>query len=169
MFPAPIRAVLREKDYAAALRRSRALTGKGLSRQAFAIVPKIREVDVLMRGNRRARELVREVHPEVCFWAFAGGMNMKHRKKRGEGFAERMWLLEKLLPGAHDAGMEALGAFKRQDVARDDIADALVATATASSPPSTLRTLPSTPVHDSKGLAMEIVYSARALRPGQKY
>jgi predicted RNase H-like nuclease len=169
VFPAPIRAVLDEKDYATALRRSRTLTGKGLSRQAFAIVPKIREVDLLMQKNPRARRIVREVHPEVCFWALAGGVSMKHRKKRREGFVERINLLEKLLPGAHAAAMEALDAFQRKQVARDDIADALVATVTGSSPTSTLRTLPSTPVQDSKRLAMEIVCSASQLSTREKY
>jgi predicted RNase H-like nuclease len=161
VFPPPIRAVLGEDDYAEALRRSRALSGKGLSRQAFAIMPKILQVDLLMQESSRARALVREVHPEVCFWAFARGRSMTHRKKSKEGFAERMRLLETVLPGAHAAGMEALGKFKRKEVARDDIADALVAAATASCPSSALRTLPASPARDSKGLAMEMVYSAR--------
>ena len=33
----------------------------------YAIIPKIREVDSLLRGNAKARRAVREVHPEICF------------------------------------------------------------------------------------------------------
>jgi predicted RNase H-like nuclease len=115
VFPAPPRAILDAKDYDDALKRSRALTGKGLSKQAFAIFPKIREVDNLLAADPRARMMIREIHPELCFWAFAGGSPMNYSKKKLEGFEERMCILEKVLPEARAMASSALRSFKRKD------------------------------------------------------
>ena len=159
VFPAPPHAVLGTEDYAAALQRSRAVTGKGLSMQTFRIAPKIREVDGLLRGGQRARAMIREVHPEVCFWAFAGGKSMKHRKKTREGIDERMEVLTSVMPESQDVVTAALAQFKRKELARDDIVDALVALATARSRPGNLHTLPDSPELDSQGLPMEMVFN----------
>jgi predicted RNase H-like nuclease len=161
VFPAPPRAILDAKDYDDALKRSRALTGKGLSKQAFAIFPKIREVDNLLASDPRARMMIREIHPELCFWAFAGGSPMNYSKKKLEGFEERMCILEKVLPEARAMASSALRSFKRKEVARDDIVDALVALATAASDPKFLATLPETPELDSKDISMEMVFNCK--------
>lgn len=157
--PAPLRAVLRETTHAGASGKSRALSGKGLSRQGFGIVPKIREVDDLLAMDARARGMVREAHPELCFWAFAGRRAMAHSKKTLAGYKERMAVLAEVLPGAEEMAAEALGRFRRKDVARDDIADALVLAATAATPLAGLRTVPAEPNCDSRGLPMEMVYA----------
>ena len=60
---------------------SRRLTGKGLSRQAFAIAPKIKEVDDFLQSCPTAEVTVREAHPEICFWALNGGCPMRYQKK----------------------------------------------------------------------------------------
>ncbi len=46
--------------------------GKALSKQTFGILPKIREVDELLQTRLGLREVVREVHPEVCFSELVG-------------------------------------------------------------------------------------------------
>jgi predicted RNase H-like nuclease len=50
-----------------ACRRSRASAphGKGISRQTFNILPKIREVNDLLRERPELRDLIREIHPEL--------------------------------------------------------------------------------------------------------
>ena len=70
VFPAPSRAVLEAETYAEALAMSRAISGKGLSKQLFGIIPKIREVDRLLTCERQ-RSIV-ETHPEVCFADIGG-------------------------------------------------------------------------------------------------
>ena len=50
---------------------------------------RIREVDRLLLSDEKARRVVREIHPEICFWALAG-IPMKYRKKRHEGYFERI-------------------------------------------------------------------------------
>ena len=67
VFSAPVREVLEAKTCEQANRVSKAVAGRGISKQAFAIVPKIREVDRLLRRRSAARGLIREVHPELCF------------------------------------------------------------------------------------------------------
>ena len=69
VFPAPVRAALAAVTYEHANRISRNESGKGMTQQTFAILPKIREVDSLLQNSERARRIVREVHLEICFWA----------------------------------------------------------------------------------------------------
>ena len=56
------------------------------SRQSFAIYPKIKEVDSLLQRNPRARTILREVHPEICFWALSGQISMSINKKKEKVF-----------------------------------------------------------------------------------
>ena len=112
----------------------------------------------MLRGNAKARRIVREIHPEVCFWAFAGRRPMEHNKKTEEGFRERIELLERFRPSAEREIEDMLRQFKRKEVARDDAVDALAAAVTAAAPAAALRTLPPQPHEDRTGLRMEMVY-----------
>ena len=149
---------MQAKDYEEAKRRSQKAIGKKLSKQAFAIIPKIREADKLLRNDEKARRVVREVHPEICFWAFAG-RPMKFSKKKKEGYAERLAVLESVRPSARREIKEILKDFLRKAVARDDAVDAMAAAITATTGARSLRTLPLRPPTDSKGLPMEMVYA----------
>lgn len=164
VFPAPARAVLGASDYEDAKRRSREATGKAVNVQTFAIVPKICEVVALLRCDAKARCLVREIHPEVCFWALNGCKPMKHDKKDEAGFRERLDVLERIRPDARREIDEILKDFKCKEVARDDAVDAMVAAVTAAHDAAALRTLPPCPPRDSAGrLPMEMVYAVRAV------
>ena len=158
MAPSPVRAVLCASDYEEAKHRSQEAIGKKISKQAFNILPKIREVDSLLCSDEKARRVVREVHPEICFWAFAG-RPMRFNKKTLEGYRERIAVLGRVRPSAGQEVKEILKQFPRKDVARDDIVDAMVAAITAEADAAYLQTLPSCPVKDSKGLPMEMVYA----------
>lgn len=158
VFSAPLRPVLAAPDYPEANARSRQLSGKGLSKQAYNIIPKIREVDMLLQHSARARAALREVHPEVCFWSLAGRRAMSHNKKTQSGFEERLDVLRRHRPDAGDIVAQAMAQFPRKLVARDDIVDALVVALTASRKPS-WRTLPAVPETDARGLPMEMVYA----------
>lgn len=156
VFPAPARGVLDCVDYAAANARNRVGTGRGLSCQSWNIVPKIREVDAFLRSSP-LRHKVREMHPELCFWALNGGRAMRHNKKTTQGYRERIGLLKGLLPAAPGLVKRAMARYPRKQLARDDIVDALVGAVTAALP-GELRTLPDTPELDATGLPMEMVY-----------
>ena len=159
VFSAPAFPVLTATNYEDAKRRSDQAIGKKLSRQAFAIVSKIKEVNEYLAANRNSSVVVREVHPELCFWSLNGRVAMQHAKKKRAGFDERLELLQKFLPNAQALVQQPLNKHKRSAVARDDIIDALVALVTGCTADDKLVTLPPHPPLDSRSLAMEIVYT----------
>ena len=163
VFSAPVRPVLEAPDYAAANALSRRLSGKGLSRQSWGIVPKIREVDAFLRAQPAWIGRVREVHPELCFHAFAGGRSMGHNKKTDGGFRERFELLVERYPEAERLLGSILLQAGKQRVARDDAVDALAAALTGLGP-GRLRTIPETPERDAVGIPMEMVFAVASSR-----
>lgn len=160
VFPAPSRRALGAKGYMEASALNRASTGRGLSQQSWGIVPKIREVDAVLTGNGAAGPQVREVHPEVLFWALAGGRAMQTRKKKPDGILERLQVLEAVYPGSELVVSEALRRWKRSEVARDDLVDALAAAVTGWIGRDDFQTLPGVPEIDAQGLPMEMVYAS---------
>ena len=162
VFPAPVRAALAAQTHEDANRISREASGKGLTQQTFAILPKIREVDSLLRKSEKARRILREVHPEICFWALAGGRPMQAKKKTDAGIRERLELLEGVDPSVAEAFAQIRAKFRSRDLGDDDILDAMAAAITASAGPEALMTLPEDPARDSCGLPMEMVYRADA-------
>jgi predicted RNase H-like nuclease len=89
VFITPPRGVLEAPTYAEANQLCRATTGKGLSRQSWALGERILEVDRLRAGLAVP---LREVHPEVSFAAMAGGPP-RASKRTWNGHAERRALL----------------------------------------------------------------------------
>lgn len=85
IFLTPVRAAVEADDYAAAQQAHRAGTGQGLSRQAYGLAAKIREVDGWVRT---AGLPVLEVHPELSFASTPGGP-LQHGKKTWGGAVER--------------------------------------------------------------------------------
>lgn len=88
VFPAPVRAALdaHPHGWEATLAASRATDGRGLSRQAFNLLPRIAEVDRLLDGRPDAP--LHEAHPELAFARLAGEP-MAHPKRTAAGHAER--------------------------------------------------------------------------------
>jgi predicted RNase H-like nuclease len=158
VFNPPVRGILHLQDYGAANQASRELCGKAISRQSFNILPKIREVDTLMQASGRARALLREAHPELCFAALNGGEPMQHNKKATAGIDERLAVLRAHLPGAESLYEEVVSSVPRKALARDDILDACVC-AVAASRESHWVSLPGEIQRDAVGLPKEIVYA----------
>ena len=163
VFPPPSRAALERPTYRQASDANSKAVDRKLAWQTFYLIPKVREVDRLLRENDAARKSVREVHPEVCFWAFAGERPMSSNKKRAAGREERLALLARVDRRTDAIVQSAKNAFLRREVAVDDILDALVATYTAEGGDSPLRSIPAVPEADSCGLPIEMVYSAQAI------
>ena len=161
VFPAPVRAALQAEDYDDACRRNQEATGKKLSKQTFNILPKVRAVDDLLLQDKKACAIVQEVHPELCFWALNDEVPMATTKKTRAGFKERMAVLEGRWEGAEAAAREVCTRYclRKEEVARDDIADAMVAALTARA--DALKSLPEQPPKDAVGLPMQMVYAAK--------
>ncbi len=124
VFAAPCRATLSASTHASASATNLRITGRGLSQQAWGIIPKIKQVDdaITLDSQRWASE----VHPEVCFWALAGERPMAHGKRTKAGVNERLDLLRPVFPE-----IESHLQNRRSDVGKDDLLDAAVAAWTA--------------------------------------
>lgn len=158
VFPVPCRLSLYAKGYRDACRINERQTGRRLSRQSWNIAGKIREVDDLFQSHPQVKGAVREVHPEVLFWALNGGKPMQHNKRTEHGFNERLRLLALRYPGSETIVSCVLHTFTRKDAGRDDVLDALAAAVTGKLGKGSLQSLPKNPERDSTGLPMEIVY-----------
>lgn len=91
VFRVPPRAVWLEPDFANANRLCRELTGAGLSRQSWALRPKLLEANAIWE---RHPGLLFEAHPEVSFREMAGEP-LPYAKKTWSGQARRRELLAK--------------------------------------------------------------------------
>jgi predicted RNase H-like nuclease len=161
VFSAPSRFASRALDIADARQRNIAELGKSLSAQAHAICLKIAEVDQLLLTDHSLRNRVREVHPEVCFWALNGRAPLQHAKKERAGREERIGLLSRYEPGTSVLLDQVRRAHRRAEVQDDDAPDALVAYVTASRGMSLghLQSVCSTPSFDAEQLPMEMLYA----------
>jgi predicted RNase H-like nuclease len=151
VFPAPPRELLLTPSYEAANSTSKARFDRGVQRQTFNILPKIREADAALSPELQSR--VVESHPEVCFWALGGECHVQHAKRSVEGRAERLRLLETVY------GLAIRNVRPPKGAAWDDLYDACVLAWTAAHvADGTAVHLPAEPQRDARGLRMEIVY-----------
>lgn len=155
IFSTPVLVAVQAETYAVANTRHRRATGKGLSYQAYALSPKIRQVrDVaLVAGPGR----IRECHPELAFAAMQGGSPVAVSKATHAGHFARRKLLQRVLGTAFDHAEEQAAGLR--GFATDDLYDALSLLWTAG---RILRgeaqVLPGDPPRDAAGLPMEICF-----------
>lgn len=160
VFSVPARAAIYAPAYAAANEINFQISGKRFSLQLWNIAPKIREMDALLQQDHEARLKFRETHPEILFWGLAE-KPMDHIKKLNTGYQERITLLQSLFPDAPKVIAESRGTYRRLDVRRDDMVDALAAAVIAKQ--GNLIGLPATPQYDARGLPMQILYTTAPL------
>jgi predicted RNase H-like nuclease len=160
VFSPPCREALAARTYEEACQINQKVCGCKISKQVWGISPKIKEVDDFLRSTPEAVGVLRETHPEICFWAMAGYRPMRHYKKSAEGAAERLKLLQKAWRRSTSLYKSAIGRYPAKQIAPDDIIDALANAVTA------LRlggeagvTLPEDPPADRLGLPVEMVYA----------
>lgn len=157
VFPVPCRAAVHAADDEEAKAVNVQKTDRSLSAQTLAIRRKISEVDTFLEENAQARGRIREVHPEICFWALNGGRPMKFGKKEPKGLEKRMNVLRQVCDQT-DSILEFARREFRGRVADDDVLDALAAAVTAFLGKGRGLTLPAAPEVDSTGLPMEMAY-----------
>ena len=157
-------------DYRAAARIEQHFAQNGLTTESFGFAPQVAEVDrVMSPPDSEYRNKVREVHPEICFWALNKRRAMKSKKDNQEGLKERIKVLGRVEPTAEKVLDAAWYEFRNNCVKKDDILDALVAAVTAYRGwPCWLHALPEAPrksdecnlpIQDAKTeLPMEMVF-----------
>jgi len=155
VFPAPVRATLAADSYQTASAASKVDCGRRLSKQTYAILPKIRDVDEALRQRPELRALVWEVHPELCFYNWAERQPMRYSKHSGFGFVERLELVRAVFGGAAE---EIRSIIPGRLAADDDILDALAALWTAKRiHAGTAVRLPEMEERDACGLPMQML------------
>ena len=162
VFPVPGRNAVYAENYLDSCEKNFQDMGKKVSKQAWFICPKIKEVDSWLIREKQWRKVIRESHPEVGFWALNGGSPMKHNKKTSEGHQERMALLKCLFEPAEELFQQALVQFPRKVLLADDILDA-ICLAVMASHTEHHSSIPEEPAFDQQGLPMEMVFSNKCL------
>lgn len=158
VFPVPCREALTACDLDCARTLNKACVGRSVGAQTWGISPKIAEVDGFLLANRGHHANIREVHPEVCFWALAGRRPMMHSKTTREGREERLRVLQRYEPSVGSFLNAVLSATLRKDVWPDDVLDAVVAFVTAEARHGELASLSGDPSRDVAGLPIEMLY-----------
>ena len=98
VFAVPCREALAADDLDVARRINKQCIGRSVGTQTWSIGPKIAEVDRFLLADGARGQSIREIHPEVCFWALASRKPMKHSKTTVEGHAERLRVLQRYEP-----------------------------------------------------------------------
>ncbi|MGA2480780.1 MAG: DUF429 domain-containing protein, partial [Spirochaetia bacterium] len=89
VFPAPIRPCLATESYEEACAIRMKSDNRRMSRQAWGIIGKVREVDAFLLSHPAWQARLREVHPELSFQCWNSDTPMDHGKKTPSGFCER--------------------------------------------------------------------------------
>lgn len=157
VFSIPAREAVYTEEYAEACRIALASSDppRKVSKQAFRLFPKIREIDRALTAGTRA--IVKEVHPELAFWRLNGERAMALPKKvksriHPPGIEERRACL-----AANGLPRDFLDAAPPKGAATDDLFDAcacaLIAERIAD---GRARSFPERPARDAKGLEIAI-------------
>jgi predicted RNase H-like nuclease len=95
VFPTPCRVALDAGTHAeaSAVNRRHGDACIGLTRQAFHLFPKMRELDALLRSRPRLRRRIFEAHPELAFLRMNGGRPVLTPKRTADGLSARQRLL----------------------------------------------------------------------------
>ncbi len=154
VFPAPLRALLAASSYEEASQLRERIERKRISKQTWLIVPKIAEVDRLLRRSADARAATHEVHPELSFYYLNNERPMSEAKRKSAGQAERLELLRKWCGAAVERALAERG---RLTCGADDVIDAFAALWSAERIATGKAVVhPANPELDAHGLPMSI-------------
>ncbi|MBD8081061.1 DUF429 domain-containing protein [Chryseobacterium caseinilyticum] len=125
VFSVPCREAVYALSYEEANQVNKEKIKKGISKQSWGIVQKIREVDQLLQNNRSFVDKIKESHPEVAFHFLNSQQSMEYNKKTTEGQQERLQVLKSFSDRAEVIFNNSMSNFKRKHVSADDILDSI--------------------------------------------
>ncbi len=159
VFSVPARRAVYAADYETACKEALEHSDppRKISKQSFAIFPKIREIDGLLRDKRHLVDVVHEVHPEVAFWRLNGEKPLTTPKKmNGRRYASGLDERRKLLLGAGISTV-IVAAKPPRGAAVDDMLDALAGLVVAKRLHDGIaQPFPNPPERDAYGLPVAI-------------
>ncbi len=157
VFTPPARPALKAASWEKASAINRRAVTRGLSRQAWGIAGKIREVDAFLRCDATRQRHLREVHPELLFWALNDRKAMTINKKRVAGRRERLAVLERHWPGVEDRFDRLRRELRGRKVGADDLIDALVSVVAWQACGGQFQSIPEKAEYDGCGIRMEML------------
>lgn len=125
IFNPPCRDAVYAENYQIANEINRAFNGKGISRQSWNIVPRIRELDTLIQNRTELKTVLREAHPELNFLILNSFNPLEFNKKSKEGFKERLKILCHYCEDSETIVSRGLNQIPRSMAAPDDFLDTL--------------------------------------------
>lgn len=125
VFSIPCRTAVYADDYETACQHNLAAFGRKLSLQSWYICRKIREVDTSIRQMPALAQQLCESHPELTFQLLNSNQPLRHSKKTQAGIDERISILADQLPDPQSLYDEASARYRRSQLGRDDIVDAM--------------------------------------------
>jgi len=99
VFPAPIRPILDCLSREEACAKCVAIGERRVNVFQWAIMPKVKSIDLVLRRSHGAQSRIREGHPEVSFTKMNGDKALLSKKKT-EGIKQRLRLVCDEFPGA---------------------------------------------------------------------
>lgn len=158
VFPVPCKDAVYANDYQTACLINEQVIGKRFPIQTWNIVPKMRQLDVLLsRQQHQKRIKFYESHPELVFSGLAG-KPMQLSKSSKAGQAERLQILNNASAAIFMVLEQALGQTPKKHAKSDDIIDAFVLMLAATKQAS-WQFLPATVDLDSFGNNRQIVFA----------
>ncbi|WP_405198449.1 DUF429 domain-containing protein [Christiangramia sp. LLG6405-1] len=159
IFPVPCRESLQAETYSEASYINKAILGKGISMQTWFIISKIKEIDQFLVQNKQERNNIKESHPEISFQFLNDGKPLKYTKKTENGIFERLHILSQFKPEAEKLYKLGLKKYRRKEVAKDDLLDAMCLGITAELSEIYGKRIPIQPEKDEYGIKMAIHYA----------
>lgn len=180
IFWTPVRDAVNSRTLDEAKRINQRAIGRSVQNQAWRLCPRIREVDdFISLMPDETTGVIRESHPELCFWALNNAKPLTQSKHTDDGVEARLELLDGRLDLATTIFEDAVETFIEpppharrlgQD-GRADVLDAIVLALTATLASSgELSRIPAEPQRDDRGtytLPIEMVMPAVARRAEQ--
>lgn len=124
VFTPPCRAAVYAHSYEKALEKNRAVTGKGISKQAYFLSPKIRELDDYLGKKIHQWPHCYESHPELNFQLLNGNKALENNKKINEGRSERWEIINHHHPKLAKAIQSEWTTYPKSFWQEDDLLDA---------------------------------------------
>lgn len=133
IFSVPCRQAVYANSYESACDINAKSVGKRLSKQAWFLCNKIKQIDTELRQHPSLSRRVLESHPELAFHLLSPSP-LKHSKKSSAGISERLRVLSHHESYARQWYRAAKSKYPRKLLALDDIVDAMILMVVGSSP-----------------------------------
>jgi predicted RNase H-like nuclease len=159
IFQTPSRETVRSFNYKDACKINKSITGRKISIQTWNIRKKIKEVDDFLSEIKKATIIIKESHPEICFYALSSNP-MVFSKKNINGVFERKNILKKFIPDLDFILDRTFAKYNQNQANINDFLDclALAISAKLAFKSGNISKIPITEQIDSKSFIMQISY-----------